>query len=157
MKPTDPLAELKPIQLPEAIGWWPPALGWWILAVLIITVVTTAIWWLRKRHKSLAYKREAMVEFETIQASYNAQADRSRLLADLSALLKRTCISKYGREQSAGLAGEAWLEFLDRTGATEEFSKGCGRSLLLQRYVKEPTFDAAELIALVQKWLEKQS
>lgn len=157
MNQTDPLSELKPIHLPDAIGWWPPAIGWWIVTLGIMLIVTVALWWLYKRHKSLAYKREAMLEFHTIQGAFQSHGDKSRLLADLSTLLKRACISRYGREQTAGLAGEAWLKFLDQSGSTNEFSQGCGRALLAQRYVKDPSFTPQELIELVKKWLEKHS
>ena len=42
MNPTDPLAELKPLMLPEPTGFWPPGPGWWLLALLLLAVVVAA-------------------------------------------------------------------------------------------------------------------
>ena len=44
-------------------------------------------------------------------------------------LLKRTALSAFPREDVASLAGVEWLEFLDRTGSTKDFSRGAGRVL----------------------------
>lgn len=156
MNPQDPLAELRDIHLPQAISWWPPAIGWWILAILCIALIAGALYWRISRHRALAYKREALFEFETIQARYLSHRDDAQLLSEIAALLKRTCITKYGREQSAGLAGDNWLHFLDQTGETQEFSDGSGRALVSQRFVTDPQIDAQELLTITRQWLEKQ-
>jgi hypothetical protein len=36
MNPTDPLAQLRDIHLPEAVSWWPLAIGWWLVAIVCI-------------------------------------------------------------------------------------------------------------------------
>jgi len=35
----DPLAPLRPLHLPDQIGWWPPAPGWWLLAGVAAVVL----------------------------------------------------------------------------------------------------------------------
>lgn len=155
--PQDPLADLRDIHLPDPISWWPPAMGWWLLVILLIGVVVSLAIWRWKKHRALAYKREALFEFESVQARYLSHRDDSRLLSEVSALLKRTSITKYGRERSAGLAGEAWLVFLDETGKTQEFTDGSGRALATQRFVTQPKIDPQELLSITQLWLEAQT
>ncbi len=157
MMQQDPLADLRDIHLPEPIGWFPPAPGWWVLTLLVIGTIAGLAYWRWRKHKALAYKREALLEFESLQARYLSHRDDSRLLSEISALLKRTCITKYGRERSAGLAGENWLIFLDQTGSTQEFSDGSGRALVSQRFVATPQVDAQELLNITKQWLEKQT
>lgn len=156
MNPTDPLSQLRDIHLPDPVDWWPPAIGWWILAFLVLAAVIGGIYWLWWRHKRLAYKREAIKQMETIRARYLNTQDDQQLLSELSSLLKRTAITRYGRDEIAGMAGETWLSFLDRTGHTSEFSEGSGR-MLVNRFSPAPSVDSSELIHAVEHWLKKQS
>jgi len=156
MNGADPLAELRDIHLPDPVGWWPPAPGWWLVAALLFLAVAGLIIWRIVRHRRLAYKREALAQWQTIHADYLNHKDPSRLLADLSVLLKRTCITRYGREQTAGLTGEQWLAFLDQTGNSTEFSSGAGRALVSQRFVPTPQIDGPALLNVTLAWLKKQ-
>ena len=156
MTPQDPLSQLKDIHLPAPIGWWPPAPGWWILAILATGLTIGLILWRWIRHRRQAYKREALAQYQTLHASYLEHLDDARLLAEVSVLLKRTCITRYGREQTAGLAGEQWLAYLDQTGNCTEFSQGPGRVLVTQRFLPKPTLDGPELLRVTLKWLNKQ-
>jgi len=91
-----------------------------------------------------------------IRARYRQDRDAQQLLSALSALLKRTAITCYGRDEIAGLAGQSWLEFLDRTGNTAQFSTGCGQ-ILAQRFAPLPQQDCDPLLDAVEHWLKKHS
>ncbi len=156
VNPQDAAEQLRDIHLPEAIGWWPPAPGWWLLLILLVAIVGGVLLWRRHRFRKLAYKREALAEWQTLHARFLADKNATQLLADLAVLLKRTCITRYGREATAGLAGEQWLEFLDQTGKCQDFSKGAGRVLVEQRFAPQPDIDAAALLQATLNWLNKQ-
>ena len=156
MNPSDPLSQLRDIHLPQTVGWWPPAIGWWILAIFLIVAIAGGIYWLWWRHKRLAYKREAIATMEAIRASHLQHQDDQQLLSDLCSLLKRTAITRYGRDEIAGLAGEQWLSFLDRTGQTSEFTQGSGR-IITNRFSPNTQVDSTELLNAVEHWLKKQS
>ena len=156
MNPADPLSQLRDIHLPPPVGWWPPAMGWWLLALLVLSALIAGVYWLWWRHKRLAYKREAIQHMESIRARYLSSRNDQQLLSDLSTLLKRTAITRYGRDEIAGMAGEQWLAFLDQTGHTSEFSAGSGR-ILVDRFAPSPKVDSSELIQAVDLWLMKQS
>ena len=156
MNSSDPLSQLRDIHLPQAVGWWPPAIGWWIIAILLIAAIVGGLYWLLWRHKRLAYKREAMAEMTSIRTGYLESQDDQKLLSELSSLLKRTAITRYGRDEIAGLAGEQWLNFLDRTGQTSEFTQGSGR-IITNRFSPQPKVDSSELLNAVEHWLKQQS
>jgi hypothetical protein len=156
MNGADPLEQLRDIHMPEAIGWWPLAPGWWMLAVLILGLIVAAIVWRVLRHRRLAYKREALAQWQAIHARFLDDKDTARLLADLAVLLKRTCITRYGRDETAGLAGEQWLAFLDQTGKCTAFSQGAGRVLVSERFTSHPQVDGPALLNVTLAWLNKQ-
>ncbi len=155
MNNTDALKGLRDIHLPEPVSFWPPAPGWWVLAVLIVLLSVMALW-LWKRHRRMAYRRAALVELQRLrQALAQGQADIP-IVAELSILLRRVAISRYGRQQVAALNGVAWLEFLDRTGRTSNFSTQ-GRALLDAPYRRTTLQQIEPLLSLAQDWLQVQT
>ena len=156
MNPSDPLSQLKDIHLPQAVEWWPPAIGWWIVLILLLLAVGGGSYWLWWRYKRMAYKREAIAQMDAIRSNYLKARNDQQLLSEISSLLKRTAITRYGRDEIAGLAGEQWLNFLDRTGQTSEFTQGSGR-VLTTRFSPQPQVDSSELLNAVEHWLKKQS
>ncbi|MGB0468881.1 MAG: DUF4381 domain-containing protein [Pontibacterium sp.] len=141
---------LKPMQLPDAIGWWPLAPGWWLLLLLVFMLTGLLFWWLRRRKADR--RRFCLAEFEQIKHRFKQSQDETVLLTDCSALLKRSALTLFPREQVAALSGERWLTFL------LENSKGCDESQLrclvdgpYQPQVKVP---AEALLAGCKQWLK---
>ena len=60
------LAQLKDIQTPEPVSFWPLAWGWWGVIVLTLLAFTAAIWWWRKRRRFNAPRRQALNELKNI-------------------------------------------------------------------------------------------
>lgn len=153
MNPTDPLQDLRDIHLPEPIDWqWAP--GWWLLGIIAgVSVVCAAIWLLR-RYRQRAFRREALAmlaaQRQVTELSPLEQAQA------LTRLLKRVAISRYGREQAAGLTGQAWLAFLDQTGGTDAFSQGPGKVLGDDLYRPDTEPDVDALFELCLNWIRRQ-
>lgn len=104
---TDPLAELRPLHLPQDSLWWPPAPGWWLLGILLLLLVWLGIrWWMKNRIKRVAIK-----ELDQLQQQQLTAPDYA---SGLSQLLKRYCLTQFPREEIAGLTGEQWHQFLDQ-------------------------------------------
>ncbi len=151
----DPLQGLRDIHLPAPVSFWPPAPGWWILALLIVIMLFTAVW-LWRRHRRRAYRRMALKELHQLQQALQAGKTETSIIAELSILLRRTAISRYGRQQVAGLQGKDWLVFLDRTGRDTHFTTQ-GQALLNAPYRRTVTQQAEPLLHLAQRWLQVQS
>lgn len=153
MNPTtaDPadLSRLHDIVLPLAPNWWPPAAGWFVLAgVLFILLLLSAAkfvtgWWKSR------YRRAALAELKQIEAA----ADRTEALPQLAALVKRTALAVYPREQIAGLSGDAWLQYLDASARTTSFTTGAGRQLE-RGYERGEQLPAPELFVAVSHWIQ---
>ena len=122
------LSELRDIRFPEPVSWWPPAPGWWIVGVVTVVVVVLVV--MRVRRHLLSPAREAQHELVRIRKNYQTTRDTLALAGALSVFLRRAVLAVYPRTDVAGLTGNAWLEFLDRTGATVAFADGPGEGVV---------------------------
>jgi hypothetical protein len=150
------LSGLRDIHLPPPVNWWPPAPGWWLLAALLL-VLLLLFWrgW-RARRRRLALHREALAELAAIRRQYESDGNRQELVRRLSRLLRRVAISRFPREEVAGLVGDPWLAFLDRAFHGNGFLEGPGRILAEGGYRPDAgTFDAEALFELVERWLAR--
>jgi Domain of unknown function (DUF4381) len=145
------LDNLRDIVEPASIPWWPPAPGVWLLLGLVAVWMAAGLvlWWGHWQRQ--AYRRAGLRELREIAARLGHAPERAAALVDLAALLKRVALVAYAREQVAALSGNAWLTFLDRTGATARFTKGPGAVLaaVSSRPGLAATLDTAQVTALV--------
>lgn len=148
--------QLRDIHLPDPVSWWPPAPGWWLLLLLLLGAAVL-LWWLRRRYFGRFWVRRlvkaGLNELRQIERTYRAERDNRALVRRLSALLRRICISRYPRQETAALTGEDWLRLLDRHIGRAEFSRGTGRVLVSAPYQAEPQLDAGALLELCREWI----
>ena len=153
----DLLNQLHDIHTPLPPPFWPPALGWWIIAGLLILLFTSAVWWwYRHYYLSQAFKRIALKELTQLREDYQHNNDSTQLVMALSILLRRVALVKYPRSQVANLIGMAWLQFLDKTGKTQDFTNGQGQVLRTAPYQKSTLIEANDLFRLVTTWIKQQ-
>ena len=138
---------LRDIVMPAAPPIWPPAIGWWLVAVVAIAV-TIFSWIAVSRLLTGAAKRDALRRL-----SHIATLPPQDAASELSSLMRRAALTKFPRLEVAGLVGRDWLEFLDRSGETDQFSNGAGRILAFAPYQKQGAEDCAETIAICRKWI----
>jgi len=146
---------LRDIHLPDTLLWWPLAMGWWFIIVMLLGAITgLSVFYYRKK-KNRKQDNTIAYSLDTLNQLSNEE-NKSVLITHISRLLRRVCISLYGRKQVAGLTGEQWLRFLDRKGKTTAFTKGIGRILVTYPYQKKVDYPQQELLLLVQLWLKNQ-
>ncbi|MBE2293389.1 MAG: DUF4381 domain-containing protein [Phycisphaerales bacterium] len=153
MPTTDPLANLRDIHLPEPISWWPPAPGWWLLALLLLLIIVglLGLWRYRRRQTP---RRAALAELARLRVDFQRDGDSTATAAGISALLRRLALSYFPRNQVAGLVGEAWLQFLDRSGGGQPFSAGPGRTLIRAPYRPAEIFEIEALLNVAETWIK---
>ncbi len=144
------LAErIRGIRLPDGVSAWPPAPGWWLLAGAILFVVVAGVVLYRRR----ALRRAALRELDILRREYQSVGNAAALAAGLSKLLRRVAMTRSRRTAVAGLRGEAWLGYLDRTGGTRDFSTGPGRVLRTLPYSGNGEVEAPALLSLTRRWI----
>jgi hypothetical protein len=151
-----PLQELRDVHLPEPISWWPPALGWWIVFGLVVTGVIVFIWVRAYRRRTKA-RRFAMAELGAVKQHYDTHQDHQWMVRRLSEIVRRYAMATFPRTEVAGLVGFSWLQFLDRTGGTNQFTEGIGHLLSSGPYRPLVAASAADLVPLVERWIQHVS
>ena len=145
----DPLAALRDVILPPDPSFWPPAIGWWLLAVLAVVLVVTVQYGIR--YFSERFALTAVMKNVSNLKQLNSKA----AVVELSILLKKIAVTKFPRAQVAGLTGSRWLEFLDQSGDTDQFTRGPGRILATAPYSKQVVEDLNPVFDLCEDWVEK--
>jgi hypothetical protein len=110
VNPSDPLAQLRDIHLPEAVSWWPLAPGWWVLAALLAAGLAYGIHFFWQRHHAFTYRRQALLHIK--QLPNNSQHQR---ITALFALLKRVATSAYPELNLSSLNQAEFIDFLNKT------------------------------------------
>ncbi|NNC66274.1 MAG: DUF4381 domain-containing protein [Gammaproteobacteria bacterium] len=147
---------LRDIHLPEAVAWWPPAFGWWILAALVVVIgiVLGVRAWLQRRH------RAARRALKDILSALEGGAEPAECVSDASIVLRRFAMTINGRSADvAGLAGEAWLEYLAEKTRDPEFATGSAQLLLDAPYraAENVTMEQAQRVCRVcVDWINTQ-
>jgi hypothetical protein len=148
---------LRDIHTPAPVGWWPPAPGWWLIAVLLILGVLAAYWYRRRPQARL--RRRIHAELALLRRQWAEGRDHREFLQGLSALLRRSAIALDGRAASAGLSGERWQAFLNRSLPDRPFSSHPGILLMDAAYRPAPPAlsddDVEQLTRLCARWLDE--
>ncbi|MDT8387105.1 MAG: DUF4381 domain-containing protein [Thiogranum sp.] len=152
MNPAGEALPLRDIHLPEPVSWWPPAPGWWLLLILLALLGALG-YALYRRHRRRALQRSAQQALRDIAARWQQSGNAAQLASELSILLRRLCLSRFPREQVAGLTGSAWLQRLDSELPGEHFTSGIGRALIEAPYAAEVRVDGDALLQLCERWI----
>lgn len=145
---------LRDIHLPAPIGWWPPATGWWIAAGLVVFTALGVLLFLKKlrRHK---VRKTAAKQLVLLRQTKMPVKEK---ISSLSALLRRVAITAYPRDNVASLTGNAWLQFLDASSSSHDFSKGKGLLLIDAPYQPDSpeslSNDMEMLFDLCDRWIK---
>ncbi len=150
----DPLANLRDIQLPADVAWWPPAPGWWLLGLLILLAVLATGWYCRRRYRQLRYRRAALAELKQLLDETDNDA---HILLAINRLLKRTALVAYPAATVASLHGQRWADF--RQASLPNVPAPANLATLLGDQLYDVTAvapeDIQQLVIFARKWLAK--
>jgi hypothetical protein len=138
------LDRLHDIVLPPAVPWWPPAPGWIVLAVIVLLLLLWLAVRLRRRWQRTAHRREAL---RALRDAGDAGA--------VGALLRRTALAEYPREQIAALRGSAWVDWLAEQDPAA-LPAGLREQLVQGVYAPSPRFDPA-LREWAARWISARA
>tara|TARA_B110000003_G_scaffold144431_1_gene145497 strand:- start:1948 stop:2457 length:510 start_codon:yes stop_codon:yes gene_type:complete len=132
----DPLAQLRDIQLPEPISWWPLALGWWVLIVLAVGVLGWVGLLLIRRYRANLYRRQAIHKLAQIKTQPDFTSNQKLVL--VFETLKQTINSAYPQQSFSSRDINGFVEFLQLSCKVSVF-KGLPTDLNSILYGKDAT------------------
>jgi hypothetical protein len=147
------LQKLKDIHLPPAISMWPTAPGWLILFVLFSGLILYLMYVAYRSTQRKRTVKYALSKLKKLKDTSSSNPQAIHIAMEISILLRRTALYYFRREDIAGLTGDNWLNFLNRSGNTTQFTDGAGRLLIDAPYRKDNTADLMPLFTLTQAWL----
>jgi hypothetical protein len=143
----------------DAIPVWPLAPGWWWVIGVVGLVLLVAIirYWIRYSGIMPGWRGDARRQLRELKRVLR-KGDPRDVAGQLSILLRRIAIARSGRDQAAGLAGDAWLAWLeqdDRNG----FKWSKGAVVLLQAPYMPPEIEVkskevARLLNAAMRWVD---
>lgn len=155
------LAQLREIVVPEPVSFMPQTIGWLILFVLLVTLMS---WWALRRYRRWQanyYRRSALAELEVIGEDMLQVDQRAAALSSLAALVKRTALHSFPREDVAALSRRDWLQFLMESSTGVTFEGKTGALLTELEYAPPETIetvcskeDAGELTRVLTDWIK---
>jgi Domain of unknown function (DUF4381) len=154
--PAASITQLKDIPLPPPVSYSPQTAGWWVLGAIVLAVLLWIAFRQWRTWRRNRYRRAAQAELDAIAHAVADPRQRAQALTALPALVKRTVLAWAPRQAVAPMTGEAWLAYLDRTLAGENFSRGPGRHLETLAYgdgnIRADDF--AALMTLLHRWID---
>ena len=138
---------LEPVPEPTPVSLWPQTVGWVWLGLAVLVAVAWLLYRWHRWHRANAYRREALKALALAGSDPGAVAE----------ILRRAALSAFPRREIAGLTGEAWLAFLDRSYGGSGFSEGPGRLLAVAPYAGSGagTASTAGLAPLAAEWVRR--
>jgi hypothetical protein len=115
MNPQDPLAQLRPLHLPESDFSWPLAPGWWVLAGLTCIALIVAFAALYRYYQSRAVLRQSRAELRKIADRWSDSANSADAVVAINALIKATALYYQKDKTIASLTQQHWQAWLQNT------------------------------------------
>lgn len=144
--------QLRDVQLPEPISWWPLAMSWWVLLSLTMLGVCFAIRAFRKNRARNAYRRRALKKLNSHYRQWQSDHNTSQYLQSANAVLKRA--SLHLDDTARQLSGASWLSYLQHF-AQDDFSEQANQALSQGMYQKLPAYDVDQIQQELIQWLSK--
>ena len=141
------LDQLRDVIPPPEPGFWPPAIGWWTIAILLVAISVGFIYLLK-----MVKARHARQHL-TRDISNAATLESGQVAVRLSILMRKVAMTRFPQSSVAGLTGEEWLEFLDQSGETDQFTRGPGRLLTTAPYDRHSVTDVEALVRVCMSWV----
>lgn len=146
------MEQLHDIEGLDPISHWPLAIGWWVvLMIVLVSVIGIAVYICRRITFERSWRGDALIQLDVLEKNLSEKRVLDVAVA-LSDYCKRIAIHRYSREECAGLAGRAWLQWLVKHDPKHFDWENKGLPLIEAPYAppSHMTFTTAEIKDLIQ-------
>jgi hypothetical protein len=142
----------------DAIPWLPLAPGWWfvMVAIVLLLLLFAARYWLPRHTVWFGWRADALRQLRALKKALKHE-DPQAIAGRLSELLRRIAVVHGGRQQTAGLTGDDWLQWLAANDNSSFDWERHGNMLLTAPYMP-PTMsvekrELSTLINAARRWI----
>jgi len=135
--------------MPEPVAWLPQTPGWWIVLGWILAMLFLLAWQFARRRRRNRYRRDALAELKAIAAQ--PELGPAESAQRIAALLKRTALVAYPREDVAALYGDDWAGFLKQSAGNDRQIADAADRLAAAAY--RPDADGSVLTEPASRWI----
>ena len=135
--------------MPEPVAWLPQTPGWWIVLGWLLAVLLLLAWQFARRRQRNRYRRDALTELRSIAAQ--TELGPAESAQHIAALLKRTALAAYPREDVAALYGRDWAQFLKESAGNDPQIAEAADLLAAAAY--RPDVDGSVLARPARRWI----
>ncbi len=146
------LHKLRDIHLPDPVSFYPLPMAWWIMITVVILLSIGL--WLLVQYRLKAAQRTALKKLDQLETELASHDNQAVIFMELSYLLKHYVKNQYPNSLASGLIGDDWLNFLDRTSHSKEFSQGAGKTLRTLPYQNNKR-SSLEVFSAVRLWIKQ--
>lgn len=142
----------------ESIPFTFDTLGWKIVAIALLLLLAHFIYKFYLRYKNNQYKRDAVIEIESLNA--NSELTESAFITQSILVLKRIAMQTFSRQEVASLNGEAWLSFLDEKVIDVNFrkyTKEIEEAVYQDNFNPSADYNKAEFYTMSIKWIKNHA
>lgn len=146
---------LNDIHMPAPVSWWPPAIGWWLAPVVLIVLyllLRVALEAAQRLSRRRRLRRQALGELASIERDFDASGNAALTLERLSVLLRRVAVTVSGERRLPGQTGEAWVQWLRRTGPRDIDPDLLG-ALASAPYRPAPGVEVRRILDAARRWV----
>lgn len=150
----DSKVKLAPLSEPSPIEFTIETPGWYIIFAIILVVLIWMSIKLIERYKANAYRRNGLKQIEIIEQNLG-KTSKGNPLYDVSVVLKQVSTVTFGRQLTAELYGDQWIEFLESKCNHTPFTKF--KNELKDGLYKDITISDAklkEVFSMSKKWIK---
>ncbi|OGV36841.1 MAG: hypothetical protein A3E88_00470 [Legionellales bacterium RIFCSPHIGHO2_12_FULL_35_11] len=113
--PYNELAKLHDIRMPNPLSVWQIAPAWYFLIIVfLILICTISLYFVKNVHFWKA-KKQALKLLADYANEYAKTKNSQNTCAKINNLLKRVAFIYFPRDITAGLTGNNWIDFLNKT------------------------------------------
>ena len=152
---TDLVLPLRDIHLPTAISFWPPAIGWIAVSILFCTAILYFSVSGLHHLPRWRMKRETLQRLSQLQKAWKKDPTAAKSIVELSILLRQVAITVFPREKVAGLVGERWIDFLNRSSNIRLFTGELVELLISAPYQSLPSIKNDAIFQASKCWIKK--
>ena len=135
--------------MPEPVEWLPQTPGWWIVLGWILAVLLLLAWQFARRRQRNRYRRDALAELSSIAA--RTELGPAESAQHIAALLKRTALAAYPRDDVAALYGADWARFIKESAGNDPYIADAADKLAAAAY--RPDADGSALARPARRWI----